>query len=43
MTLTVSGPDALSRLKDRVAAEGDDDMSKVVGAFEQNRPLFGDL
>jgi hypothetical protein len=43
MTLTVSGPDALSRLKDRVAAEGDDDMAKVVGAFEQNRPLFGDL
>jgi hypothetical protein len=38
-----SGPDALTRLGELVAADADPDVASVLAAFEANRPLFGEL
>jgi hypothetical protein len=36
-------PIALEMLRDRVEEEGDGDVTTVIGAFQANKPLFGDL
>jgi hypothetical protein len=43
MDLGAANPDAIRRLDELVAAEGDDDVAAVLRAFKENRPLFEEL